>query len=127
MVLKKIGDTASAPFAPILTNAPVKQSITDASSNIQSSKGKLITTCDTEKCEKYREDAMQNIIELVSTEKNYIKDLTQMMKYMDYIEKSKRNEEGIAPMPIGLKRGKDNIAFGNLRDVLEFHQKQVYF
>ena len=70
---------------------------------------------------------MQNIIELVSTEKNYIKDLTQMMKYMDYIEKSKRNEEGIAPMPIGLKRGKDNIAFGNLRDVLEFHQKQVYF
>ena len=81
---------------------------------------------DEEKREKYREEAMNKIHELVKTEKNYIAELDKLVHgYINYLEKSKKTPtpEGVAPMPSDLKRGKDKIAFGNIRDLLDFHQR----
>ena len=91
--------------------------------NRRSSVVSVVDTENIEKCKKYREEAVQNLIELVSTEKNYLKELMEIMKYKDYTFKSKKREEGVAPMPEGLMKGKDKIAFGNIQEILDIHQK----
>ena len=80
-------------------------------------------TCIIDPSEKYREEAINKILELVTIERNYIKGLSQVLEYTNYMDKGKRKEEGVVVMPESLKQGKDRIAFGNIQDVLEFSQK----
>ena len=107
--------------------AEVEEGTTDTNlqvnDNRRSSIVSMVDTENIEKCNKHREEAVQNLIELVSTEKNYLKELMEIMKYKDYTIKSKKREEGVAPMPEGLMKGKDKIAFGNIQELLDFHQK----
>ena len=57
--------------------------------------------------------------ELLQTEKNYIEQLSEIIKYLDYTEKSK--------MPENLKQsGKIRIVFGNIRKLVEFHETKIY-
>ena len=80
-------------------------------------------TCIIDPNEKYREEAINKILELVTIERNYIKGLSQVLEYTNYMEKGKRKEEGVVVMPESLKKGKDRIAFGNIQDVLEYSEK----
>ncbi len=45
--------------------------------------------------------------------------------FIVYMEKSKKKPtpKGVAPMPEDLSQGKDRIAFGNVRDLYEFHER----
>ncbi len=80
-----------------------------------------------EKREKYRREANNKIDELIKTERNYIQhDLKQLVEgFIQYMEKSKEKPtpKGYAPMPEDLSGGKDRIAFGNIRDLYDFHTK----
>ena len=47
----------------------------------------MASCADPEKCQKYREDAIQNIHELVITEKNYVQDLKDIGESYSYDHK----------------------------------------
>ena len=72
---------------------------------------------------RYQKEAKRKLEELVSTERSYIKDLEEMHAYIVYLERSKRGEKGIAPIPKDLKKGKDRIVFANIQALREFHLK----
>ena len=71
----------------------------------------------------YRDEGFKNIKELLTTEERYIATLEQIRKFIDYIAKSKRNEPKVAPLPEGLKQGKDEFVFKNIIDIMNFHSK----
>ena len=84
---------------------------------------------DENKKDKYRQDGIIKLKELIDTENNYIKDLKEIGSFYNYMADSKKKPtpSGIAPMPEGLSDGRDQIVFANSKDLLDFHQRSVYF
>ena len=78
---------------------------------------------DEEKRKKSLLEAIENILELVKTEKNYVRDLKKVVQFIEYFKNSKKKVEGHTEMPHGLSSGRDKIAFGNIESILEFHEK----
>ena len=78
---------------------------------------------DEEKRQKSLLEALENVLELVKTEKNYVRDLKKVVQFIEYFKNSKKKVEGHEEMPQGLASGRDKIAFGNIESILEFHEK----
>ena len=77
-----------------------------------------------EKMLKNRAEAFKKLEELVATEESYIKDLYEMNEYIEYLENIKKRKEK-DEMPKDLKIGKVRIVFANIKDLLDFHEKEL--
>merc|ERR1719233_2692620 len=63
--------------------------------------------------------------DLISTEESYLEDLGKIALYYEETMKSKEDPNHPIPMPQGLREGRDLIAFGNIHQIIDFHN--LYF
>lgn len=106
---------------------PTKEDLERKESNLSCKSNKSLD--EEEKAAKYREEGMNKIHELIKTEKNYIENLKEITMYYDFLQKGKEYPppHGVPPMPADMREGKDRIAFGNSRDLYDFHVRYFVF
>ncbi len=72
---------------------------------------------------KHLEQRDWRVRELIDSENDYVSDLGQCCRYIEFMRETKDEENPEIPMPPDLKQGKDRMIFGNMEVIYEWHRE----
>ena len=78
---------------------------------------------DEEKRAKHMQQREFRVRELIESENDYVSDLGQCCRYIEFMRETKDEENPEIPMPPDLKQGKDRMIFGNMEVIYEWHRE----